>query len=86
MIIMDNQMNSNESKLIPRQVLFSNPDRLSVTISPDGSQLMWLAPLDGVLNIWVAPRENPAAAQALTHDTGQGIRSCFWTFNKEIIL
>ncbi len=47
---------------------------------------MWLAPLDGVLNIWIAPRDNPTAARALTQDNGQGIRSCFWTYNKEIIL
>ncbi|MCP4981105.1 MAG: S9 family peptidase [Gammaproteobacteria bacterium] len=72
--------------LIPRKLLFSNPDRASVTISPDGSQLMWLAPLDGVLNIWIAPRETPAAARAITKDCGQGIRSCFWTYNKDIVL
>ena len=47
---------------------------------------MWLAPLDGVLNIWLAPRDDPEAARVLTEDTGRGIRSCFWTHNKEFIL
>ena len=79
-------MNYSDLPLISRKILFSNPDRASVTISPDGSHLMWLAPLDGVLNIWIAPRDNPTAARALTQDSGQGIRSCFWTYNKEIIL
>ncbi|MCP4768260.1 MAG: S9 family peptidase [Gammaproteobacteria bacterium] len=79
-------MNYSDLPLIPRKMLFSNPDRASVTISPDGSQLMWLAPLDAVLNIWIAPRDNPAAARALTQDSGQGIRSCFWTYNKDIVL
>lgn len=79
-------MKYNKVPIIPRRRLFSNPDRLSVTISPDGSHLMWLAPLDGVSNIWIAPRDNPAAARALTQDKGQGIRSCFWTYNKDIIL
>lgn len=79
-------MNYSDLPLISRKILFSNPDRASVTISPDGSHLMWLAPLDGVLNVWIAPRDKPTAARALTQDSGQGIRSCFWTYNKEIIL
>jgi hypothetical protein len=41
--------------LIPREVLFGNPERISPHISPDGSQLAWIAPRDGVLNVWVAP-------------------------------
>jgi dipeptidyl aminopeptidase/acylaminoacyl peptidase len=79
-------MNYSDLPLISRKILFINPDRASVTISPDGSHLMWLAQLDGVLNIWIAPRDNPTVARALTQDSGQGIRSCFWTYNKEIIL
>lgn len=79
-------MNFNSLTLIPRQVLFSNPDRARVTISPDGSQLMWLAPLNGVLNIWVAPRDNIEAARALTRSTERGIHSCFWTHSKDYIL
>lgn len=79
-------MSFNKLPLIPRQIIFSNPDRASVTISPDGSQLMWLAPRDGVLNIWVAPRDNLEAARALTQNTERGIHSCFWTYNKDYIL
>ena len=60
--------------LIPRKVLFGNPDRASVQLSPDGGQLAYLAPLDGVLNVWVAPRQDPQAARPVTHDTGRGIR------------
>ncbi|HUH01114.1 MAG TPA: hypothetical protein VML75_03905, partial [Kofleriaceae bacterium] len=41
--------------LIPRAVLFGNPDKAGPQISPDGKQLSWLAPVDGVLNVWVAP-------------------------------
>ena len=41
--------------LIPREVLFGNPERVSPNLSPDGSQLAWIAPRDGVLNVWVAP-------------------------------
>src|SRR6185436_13608117 len=41
--------------LIPREVLFGNPERISPHISPDGRRLAWIAPRDGVLNVWVAP-------------------------------
>ena len=50
----------NDTPLIPRTVLFGNPDRASVQLSPDGAHLAWLAPLDGVLNVWVAPRDDLA--------------------------
>jgi hypothetical protein len=43
------------AELIPLPVLFGNPERVSPRISPDGTQLAWIAPHDGVLNVWVAP-------------------------------
>lgn len=66
--------------LIPRQVLFGNPDRTSPAISPDGTRLAWLAPLDGVLNVWVAPAEDLGAARPVTRDDHRGIRTFFWTY------
>ena len=45
--------------LIPRDVLFSDPDRTSVQISPDGRWISFLAPSNGVLNVWVAPATTP---------------------------
>src|SRR5262245_44697912 len=52
-----------KTKLIPRKVLFGNPDKASTRISPDGKHLSFLAPVDGVLNVWVGPVDNPAAAK-----------------------
>lgn len=41
--------------LIPREFLFGNPERAEPQISPDGSQLAWLAPdKNGVLNVWAS--------------------------------
>ncbi|MDQ3831072.1 MAG: S9 family peptidase, partial [Candidatus Tectomicrobia bacterium] len=73
-------MRYNDVTLIPRRALFGNPDRASVQLSPDGTHLAWLAPLDGVLNVWVAPRQDPAAARPVTRDTGRGIRSYLWAY------
>jgi dipeptidyl aminopeptidase/acylaminoacyl peptidase len=59
--------------LIPRQLLFADPDRSIVALSPDGRRLAFLAPLDGVVNAWVAPIDEPAAARPLTHVTDRNL-------------
>jgi len=68
--------------LIPRSVLFGNPERTSPQISPDGGSLAWIAPRDGVLNLWVAPVSEAgvdwAAARPVTEDTDRGIRAFAW--------
>jgi dipeptidyl aminopeptidase/acylaminoacyl peptidase len=68
--------------LIPREVLFGNPERVSPDISPDGTRLAWIAPRDGVLNVWVAPIGTEGvdwdAATVVTDDTDRGIRSFGW--------
>ena len=38
--------------LIPREVLFGNPEKAGPQISPDGRMLAYLAPFEGVLNVW----------------------------------
>ena len=79
-------MHDHTIPLIPRAVLFGNPDRALVSLSPDGLHLAWLAPVDGVLNVWVAPRDNLAAARPVTHDTGRGIRFYQWAYTNAHIL
>jgi len=80
--------------LIPRSVLFGNPERTAPHISPDGRSLAWIAPLDGVLNVWVAPIGGSggtaagggpadsgvdwAAARAVTSDSDRGVRVFSW--------
>ena len=67
-----------QGNLIPRSVLFGNPTRASVRISPDGSTLSWLAPDDGVMNIWVAPVDDLRSARVITSDRGRGILRYVW--------
>ena len=67
--------------LIPRTVLFGNPERTQPRISPDGQRLAYIAPLDGVLNVWVGPVGYDAgdgAFEPVTRDTDRGIRLYFW--------
>ncbi len=44
---------SDLPELIPREVLFGNPEKASPKISPDGTRIAYLAPKDGVLNVWI---------------------------------
>ncbi|HEX7699196.1 MAG TPA: S9 family peptidase, partial [Kofleriaceae bacterium] len=75
-----------KNDLIPRSVLFGNPDRTNVQISPDGKQLSWLAPKDGVMNVWIAPIDKLDQAKAVTSDTKRPIRSYMWTYTNKHLL
>ena len=60
-------------RLIPRRVLFAGADRSVVRLSPDGRRIAFLAPVDGVLNLWVGPLADVAKARALTHVTDRDL-------------
>ena len=66
--------------LIPRADLFGNPERTSLQISPDGKHLAWLAPVEGVLNVFVAPASDIGQGRAITQDRARGIRQYFWSY------
>src|SRR5918992_1211413 len=67
--------------LIPREVLFGNPEKVSPRLSPDGERLAYLAPKDGVMNVWIGPVGSPAGGEdfePVTDDKKRGIRVYFW--------
>jgi len=72
--------------LIPRAQLFGNPTRAQAQLSPDGQWLSWLAPKDGVLNIWVAPVGDMDAARVISDDRKRGIRFHGWAPNGTHVL
>jgi len=73
------------TKLIPRSVLFGNPERAGVKISPDGSMLSYLAPHNGVLNVWVKPIEGGEAV-VVSDSTDRPIRGYTWAINGDQLL
>ncbi|GIL40411.1 peptidase S9 [Rhodospirillales bacterium TMPK1] len=73
--------NAADTPLIPRDALFGNPTKAQGRISPDGKYLSWLAPVNGVLNVWVAPIDKPDQGAAVTKDTVRGIRAYAWTYD-----
>src|SRR5947209_6573960 len=76
----------NSVPLIERAKLFGNPVKANGRISPDGKWLSWTAPRDGVLNIWVAPTSDPAAAKPLTDEKERPVRTYFWSPDSTQIL
>src|SRR5262245_17488120 len=78
--------NSGGTELIPRNVLFGNPDHAGVQVSHDGKYLSYRAPVDGVMNVWVAPVGKLDQAKPVTKDTKRGINQYFWAYtNNDII-
>src|SRR5262245_5996242 len=71
--------------LIPRKELFGNPSRFQPEISPDGEYLTWLAPRDGVLNVWLAPVGDLDAAEPLTAVTKRPIAMQVWTYRPSLV-
>ncbi len=59
--------------LMPRRLLFADPGKSVVRISPDGRRIAYLAPLDGVLNLWVASLDDIGNARALTQVTDRSL-------------
>src|SRR5437868_3339687 len=68
--------NTTAAAIIPRTVLFGNPDKRGGNLSHDGKWVSWIAPDDkGVMNVFVAPKNHPDQAKAVTHDASRGIRT-----------
>jgi len=77
---------AGEVPLIERAKLFGNPTRTQGRLSPDGKWLSWIAPSEGVLNVWVAPSGAPGEARVLTTETKRPIRRHFWSPDSAMIL
>ena len=68
----------SSTPLIPREHLFGNPTETSGMISPDGKWLSWLAPNNGVMNVWMAPVSAPDDGKVMTDATDRPIQQYFW--------
>ena len=71
--------------LIPRDVLFGNPERLAPAVSPDGKRLAHVAPADGILNVFVGPLGGDDAKQ-VSNDRERGVRAFAWCMDNHHIV
>ncbi len=74
-----------ETPLIPREVLFGNPERTKPQLSPDGKRLAWLQPDKGVLQVWVQTLGQDDAV-AVSADRQRPIRRFQWGQDSRTIL
>jgi len=79
------QVQHPETELIPRSVLFGNPERSDPTLSPNGRQLAYLAPVNGVLNVWIRTL-GQNDDRPVTEDTKRGIHIFAWQYDNRQIL
>ena len=74
-----------ETPLIPRNVLFGNPEKTLPSISPDGRRIAYIAPVDGVLNVFVG-EIGGAEPQPVTKDRDRGVRVYTWAHDNRHLL
>lgn len=72
--------------VIPRDVLFGNPERSQPRLSPDGQRLAWTAPdKKNVLQVWVKT-VGKDDDKMMTADKKRGIRQYFWAQDNKTLL
>ncbi|MFN8668732.1 MAG: alpha/beta fold hydrolase [Gemmatimonadaceae bacterium] len=62
------------AELLPLQLLLAPATNLAPQVSPDGRWISFLRPVDGAMNLFVAPVDSIAAARAVTSRTGRGLQ------------
>ena len=75
-----------DTPLILRSSLFGNPVKFGALLSPDGKWVSWIAPVNGLLNVWVAPSDKPEVGKAITASTDHPISTHFWSSDSNQIL
>lgn len=76
----------DEVPLIPREKFFGNPEKARARLSPDGKRLAFVAPVDGVLNVWVSPNDDPEQAKPVTFDKHRGVTAYSWAYTNKHLL
>ncbi|CAG8677349.1 14301_t:CDS:2, partial [Acaulospora morrowiae] len=82
--------------LIPRRLLFGNPNLIQPKVSLDGKYIAFISPRNDILNIYVAEvpdddfgvdygKELIKMAKPITEDKKRGIRDFHWSFGNQII-
>jgi dipeptidyl aminopeptidase/acylaminoacyl peptidase len=73
-------------ELIPRELLLGAADRTTASVSPDGKLIAFLAPVQGVTNVWVAPIDAIAQARCVTRAGERPISTYYWSPDSNEIL
>jgi len=69
---------------IPMEDFFRNPEKIGYRISPNGQMIIYRAPLNGRMNVFVQ-KLGDTAAIALTNETERSIYDAFWESDERIL-
>jgi hypothetical protein len=67
------RVEGENTSLLRRRLIFADPERSIVRISRDGTRIAFRAPVDGVLNLWVAPLDRIDEARPVTAVTDRNL-------------
>lgn len=71
--------------LIPRNIVWADPEKFLVKISPNAQYISYLAPFEGNLNLWVAPIASSTIATPVTISQ-YPLREYWWTEDSRFLL
>jgi len=71
---LNSQWDINDTPLIPRAILFSNPSKYWITISPDGTKISYITWVKGVANVVVVPVDDFTAVKQATYEPAPGLQ------------
>ena len=72
--------------MTPRSALFAPPVQAGHAVSPDGRRICWLAPVDGILNVWAAETADVADGVPLTRYTDRPVGMARWAADSGHVL
>ncbi|MGD9979224.1 MAG: prolyl oligopeptidase family serine peptidase [Hyphomonadaceae bacterium] len=75
-----------QPELITRAALFGEPARHGAQLSPRGDRIAFLAPRDGVTNLWVVSVDAMDEARPVTDERVRGIRRFRWAADSATLL
>ena len=67
------RVGEDSASLLRRRLIFADPERSVVRISRDGTRIAFRAPVDGVLNLWIAPIDRIGDARPVTAVTDRNL-------------
>lgn len=74
------------SLTLARADLFGDPARTGVQLSPRGDSLAFLAPRDGVMNLWVMAADGIEEPRPLTDERDRGIAEFYWSADSATLI
>ncbi|MBL7788507.1 MAG: S9 family peptidase [Chitinophagales bacterium] len=79
-------MNSQNAKLIDRELFFGNPEISGSQLSPDGKYVTFLKEYEGIMNLWIKKFDEPFEKAIPLTNQKRPMYGYFWTEDAKFIL